>query len=77
MVRSSVVDTGTGIDAGSIEQVVDPYFTTKQAGRRMGPGLATTHGTIVRSGGAIAVDSTVGVGTTFTIWLPAASNAPA
>jgi CheY-like chemotaxis protein len=68
-VRLTVQDTGAGIPAEVIDQVFEPFFTTKESGT--GLGLATVYGIVKHAGGEIAVASTAGVGTTFTIHLPA------
>jgi signal transduction histidine kinase len=64
----SVGDNGRGMDAKTQEHIFEPYFSTKPAGH--GIGLATVYGIVKRAGGAILVDSSVGVGTTFRIVLP-------
>ncbi|MFH1922910.1 MAG: ATP-binding protein [Planctomycetota bacterium] len=63
-------DTGVGIPPESIGKVFDPFFTSKDVGQGTGLGLAVSYGIIERHGGSIAVESTPGVGTTFTIRLP-------
>ena len=63
-------DQGCGIPKEQLSQVFDPYFTTKQKGS--GLGLATSYSIIKNHGGLITVDSELGVGTTFHIYLPAA-----
>ncbi len=68
----SVRDEGCGIPFGLLNKIFDPYFTTKKTGN--GLGLATVHSIIKRHGGTIEVASREGQGTTFTIWLPAASK---
>jgi two-component system cell cycle sensor histidine kinase/response regulator CckA len=73
-VRLTVADTGCGIPAGTQSKVFDPFFTTKGASGT-GLGLATVYGIVTQSGGHIDLDSTVGVGTTFTIDLPVTSEA--
>ncbi|NQV68638.1 MAG: response regulator [Pseudohongiella sp.] len=68
-VKATVRDEGTGIDPEHLDRVFDPYFTTKQAGN--GLGLATVFSIIFKHGGHIAVDSVLGEGTSFTVFLPA------
>lgn len=72
----AVADTGTGIDPDVATQIFDPYYTTKPAGRGTGLGLYTTYGAITQADGAILVDSELGRGTTFSIWLPHATERP-
>ena len=68
-VQITVRDEGTGIDPKYLERIFDPYFTTKQTGS--GLGLATTYSIINKHGGHIRVESELGQGTTFTLYLPA------
>ncbi|HEY6219179.1 MAG TPA: ATP-binding protein [Gemmatimonadaceae bacterium] len=72
-----VSDTGSGISPDVIDRIFEPFFTTKGAGKGTGLGLSTAYGTIKQSGGFIYVHSTVGVGTSFTIYLPEASDSAA
>jgi len=69
-VELTVTDTGTGIGADIIDKIFEPYFTTKGTGKGSGMGLAIIHGIITSYGGAITVKSTIGQGTTFTVYLP-------
>jgi predicted ATPase/signal transduction histidine kinase len=75
-VRLSVSDTGSGIPPAVLERMFDPFFTTKRVGDGTGLGLALVHGIVADFGGAIDVATQVGVGTTFTIWLPDAGETP-
>ena len=75
-VRLSVSDTGSGIPSAVLERMFDPFFTTKRVGDGTGLGLALVQGIVADIGGAIDVATRVGVGTTFTIWLPATDEAP-
>ncbi|HKP23601.1 MAG TPA: cache domain-containing protein [Dongiaceae bacterium] len=66
-----VADTGTGMALEVLERVFDPFFTTKRR-EGTGLGLSISQTLVTRQGGKITADSTVGKGTTFTIWLPEA-----
>ncbi len=70
----SITDTGTGIRPEHLARIFDPYFTTKQSGS--GLGLATVYSIIRKHQGHIEVESEIGKGTTFNMWLPAAAAAP-
>jgi signal transduction histidine kinase/ActR/RegA family two-component response regulator len=68
--KITVADTGIGISPDKLESIFDPYFTTKGRGEGTGLGLSVVHGIVQSYGGKIAVESKVGRGTVFTIYLP-------
>jgi len=72
--RIMISDTGPGIDPKIIDQIFDPYFTTKEVGKGSGLGLAVAHGIVKNHSGAIIVDSSQGKGTEFIIFFPLASK---
>jgi CheY-like chemotaxis protein len=71
----SVQDQGCGIAPDLIEQVMEPFFTTKDVGKGTGLGLSMVYGFVKQSGGAIRIDSKVGEGTRVEVWLPRAPAA--
>lgn len=76
-VRIVVTDTGTGMDGSVLARVTEPFFTTKEAGRGTGLGLAMARGFAEQSGGGLAIESAPGQGTGVSLWLPAAAAPPA
>ncbi|RYE76721.1 MAG: response regulator, partial [Hyphomicrobiales bacterium] len=72
-IRLSVADTGTGMDARTLTQATEPFFTTKGVGKGTGLGLSMVHGMAEQLGGRLQLDSHVGRGTTVEIWLPVAA----
>jgi PAS domain S-box-containing protein len=74
-VEVRVKDTGDGMDAETLARVFEPFFTTKQGGA--GLGLATSYAIVTQAGGHIQVESTRGMGSVFTILLPAVDVMPA
>jgi signal transduction histidine kinase/CheY-like chemotaxis protein len=76
-VRLSMSDTGEGMTPDVLARASEPFFTTKETGKGTGLGLAMARGFAVQSGGALAIRSMPGVGTTVTLWLPVAADAVA
>lgn len=73
-VRLSIADTGEGMDEATLARASEPFFTTKPPGQGTGLGLAMARGFVEQSGGAMQIESALGVGTTVRLWLPVAGN---
>jgi len=73
----AIADSGTGISPGVIEKIFDPFFTTKEIGKGTGLGLSTVLGIVKSHGGFVTVESSLGKGTTFQVYLPVDRTASA
>jgi signal transduction histidine kinase/ActR/RegA family two-component response regulator len=69
-IHIQISDTGTGMDEETRQRIFEPFFTTKEAGKGTGMGLASVYGAVEKQKGTITMESTVGKGTTFSIYLP-------
>ena len=65
-----VADNGKGIPPEVLPKIFDPFFTTKEIGKGTGLGLSISYKIVEQHGGRIEVESQVGIGTKFTVWLP-------
>ena len=72
--RLRLSDTGCGMDSATLNRAIDPFFSTKPVGKGTGLGLSMAHGLAVQLGGMLTLESTVGQGTTATLWLPIAAE---
>jgi two-component system NtrC family sensor kinase len=69
-VEITIADTGSGIPPDHLDKLFDPFFSTKEVGKGTGLGLSVSYGIIQRHGGTIRVQSELGKGSTFFIWIP-------
>ncbi len=70
MVEIAIIDTGCGIPEKNLKRIFDPFFTSKEVGKGTGLGLSVSHGIVKAHGGMIEVESKVGEGSTFRVFLP-------
>lgn len=73
-IRIRIADTGRGIPEAILPRIFEPFFTTRAVGQGTGLGLTVSRDIVVAHGGRIEVESRVGAGTTFTVWLPVAPD---
>ena len=73
-VRLRVTDNGSGMSAETLDHAFEPFYTTKPSGQGTGLGLAMIHGAVQQNHGHVDLTSTVGEGTTCTIWFPCATT---
>ena len=74
-VRVTVADSGIGMDKATLARAIEPFFSTKGIGKGTGLGLSMVHGLSAQLGGALALSSKPGVGTTVDLWLPVSTDA--
>ena len=72
----SVTDTDSGMSPETLDRIFEPFFATKEVGKGTGLGLSMVYGSVKQSGGQVAIESAVGVGTTVTLYLSRAAQTP-
>ena len=75
MVEVSIIDSGCGIPEADMKKIFDPFFSSKEVGKGTGLGLSVSHGIVEAHGGLIEVESAIGRGTTFRVYLPLETTA--
>ena len=75
-VEVRLTDTGQGMDQPTLKRAIEPFFTTKGVGKGTGLGLSMVHGLVSQSGGVMRIESTIGQGTTISLYLPQAIDEP-
>jgi two-component system, NtrC family, sensor kinase len=70
MVEIAIIDSGCGIPEKDLQRIFDPFFTSKEVGKGTGLGLSVSHGIVKAHGGTIKVESAVGKGSVFRVYLP-------
>jgi two-component system, NtrC family, sensor kinase len=76
MVEIAIIDSGCGIPEKDLQRIFDPFFTSKEVGKGTGLGLSVSHGIVKAHGGSIKVESAVGKGSIFRVYLPIQSVEP-
>jgi signal transduction histidine kinase/ActR/RegA family two-component response regulator len=74
--RIDIIDSGAGMSSAQVERIFEPFFTTKPLGTGTGLGLSLVHGIVLDHGAALELDSRLGSGTTFSVYLPLSDGEP-